>query len=455
MARAEAHPSPWNTPAPSGFSSALADRLRGAGAVIILPTLNQEGGLARALAELRRHLLDAPDRRVQILVLDGGSTDGTLEVALAAGIPAVRPLGRGKGAAVLETIVWAQAHGIENAVVLDADASYPTDRVLDALELLDQSADLVVGVRRSVSGPAERFQEATHRAGNVGLSHAKSLLSGPTICDLSSGFWGVSTQRFVDLGLEGTYFATGAEMVLEAVCQGLRVVQLPVECRERVGGGKLRAVGDGSRILRTILGHGRPAPTRPGTPRPETSHPPTKLTSFGLFTASRTAVVECAPHDSATASDHATLLRPNVHSAVVRGDPSGPPQPPRPPATTGPGPTPMVISRSVGGAPRTEASATAGCIGSPRRPLTIERASVGTLPAPDRGRPLGVTPGSRGWKSARNTPRSPRFPSLQQLVSRIGGRVEWPRAMLPANGFYLVERGQRVLRGMPGPQGEV
>ncbi|MCI4372837.1 MAG: glycosyltransferase family 2 protein [Thermoplasmata archaeon] len=439
---------------PTGWTPELTARFRGAVGVVILPTLNEEEGLAHTLAELRRQRLHAPERRVEILIIDGGSTDRTLEVARAAGVPAVRQSGRGKGAAVLETMHWVHANSIPFAVVLDADATYPPDRVLDALDLLEQSADLVVGVRRPVSGPAISFREATHRLGNIGLSYAASLLSRQTIFDLCSGFWGVSTQRFIELGVEQSFFAIEAEMVLKAVRQGLRVVQIPVEYRERVGIAKLHAVRDGSRILLAILKHGRP-PIARSQPVNSEIPGPAELLSIGLITGSRAAVLECHPADSAVAARLATVLRRNFPETVVQMDP-GPAVPSRVPAPVeDEGPTPMVISLSTAGAPSPGARAVAVSIGSHRRQLTVELPSVDAHMTSTKVLPPIGSARSGAWKSSEHSARNARFPSLEVLTSRLSyDPIDQQRAMLSANGFRVVEKARPVGHGSPAPLGE-
>jgi Glycosyl transferase family 2 len=454
MASSKPPPNPTAPELATGWTAELAARFRDATAVVILPTLNEEDGLERTLAELRRQRLHAPGRLVEILIIDGGSTDRTLEVAREAGVPAVRQSGRGKGAAVLETMAWAHAQSIPYAVVLDADATYPPDRVLDALDLLEQSADLVVGVRRPVSGPAISFREATHRLGNIGLSYTASLLSRQTIFDLCSGFWGVSTTRFMDLGVEQSYFAIEAEMVLKAVRQRLRIVQIPVEYRERVGTAKLRAVRDGSRILLAILKHGRAPEVRPHLS--VTAAPtPAELLSIGLITGSRSAVLACAPSDSAAASLLATVLRRNFPETLVQVESPevAPTVPLEPPVDVNL--PPMVISLAGGGDSGAGARAVAVSIGSRRRQLTIELPSANGQSAV-RSSEAGLEPvRSGGWSIARYPPRNARFPSLEVLTSRLSyDRIDQQRAMLSANGFRVIESGRPARASLSKPLGE-
>jgi hypothetical protein len=231
--------------------------------------------------------------RIQTLIVDGGSTDGTLDVARAWDIPVMRQKGRGKGGAVVEAIAFVAQQGVPYVVVLDADATYPPDRILPTLQLLKGGTDLVIGVRRPVWGPPSDLKDLVHRAGNIVFSYTSSLLARRSILDVCSGFWGVSTARFTELGLDDSGFAIEAELVLKSVRRGLSIHQIPVEYYERVGQAKLHALRDGGKILATILRNGRrgPAPVAPAwAPAPIGRD----LLSIGLSLGLSDAMLECA-----------------------------------------------------------------------------------------------------------------------------------------------------------------
>ena len=121
----------------------------------------------------------------------------------------------------------------------------PSDGSVPALELLARGTDLVIGVRHPVWGAPTDLKDLVHRVGNLVLSYSASLLSRRPILDLCSGFWGVSAQRFVDLGLDDATFAIEAELVLKSIRRGYSIHQIPVTYHERLGEAKLRALRDG------------------------------------------------------------------------------------------------------------------------------------------------------------------------------------------------------------------
>jgi hypothetical protein len=411
-------------------------------AVVLLPTLNEEAGLARTLRDLPTDRFDEPGRRIQPLIIDGGSTDGTLEVARAWGVPVLRQTSRGKGGAMIEAIHWIHAQHIPYVLVLDADATYPPDRALPALELLAGGTDLVVGVRRPVWGPPSDLKDLAHRAGNLALSYAASVLSRRPILDLCSGFWGVSTQRFVDLGLGDATFAIEAELVLRSIRQGYSIHQIPVTYHERLGVAKLRAVRDGSRILQTILREARPGPTR-GRSRRAPGSWGRDVLSIGLALGGPGPTLEILSPEVESAEQIAGIVHRTFPQAQVRVRPGGRPYSVRAPvgargqSSADAAGHALTVSRSPSGAPSDGARPTIVSIQSARRWLTVE------LP-PEPSGPVSDTTGpgwsrSGGWVIGRVDHRR-RASSLLVVTSRLNFRPEHQQeTLLAANGFHVVD----------------
>jgi dolichol-phosphate hexosyltransferase len=138
-----------HSPVPS-ISADEARQFQDLDVVVVLPTLNEEHGLPQTLDGIPFDAIRAAGWTVRPLVMDGGSTDRTREVAHERGVAVLDQSGRGKGSAVREALHWLSERNVRFAVVLDADCTYPGKMVPAFIELLDAGSQLVVGVRQPV-----------------------------------------------------------------------------------------------------------------------------------------------------------------------------------------------------------------------------------------------------------------------------------------------------------------
>ncbi|MCI4366190.1 MAG: glycosyltransferase family 2 protein, partial [Thermoplasmata archaeon] len=252
-------------PPPSRTPATRSARPRGGvPSLVILPTLNEEAGLAATLDDLER-VRDFPGPSPAVLVVDGRSTDRTTEVARLRGVPVLRQTGRGKGAAIREALQWARNRGFGTVAVLDADGTYPCDRLPTLFQLLEDGAEVVIGVRRPSRPAHATARDLVHRIGNGALNVCAAHLSGGPILDVCSGFWGTHVDVAESLHLESDGFEVESELFVKSFRRGLRVVQIPVEYRERIGEAKLHAARDGARIFLSIVRNSRDVSRVTGT----------------------------------------------------------------------------------------------------------------------------------------------------------------------------------------------
>ncbi len=439
---------PQSVAVPALTEEVDAARFRDILAAVILPTLNEREGLARTLGDLPFDQFAAPGKRIQPLIIDGGSTDGTLEVAREWNIPVLKQTSKGKGGAMLEAIAWVHRMGVPFAIVLDADATYPPDRILPTLDLLRGGAGLVIGVRRPAWGPPSDFKDLVHRVGNVLLSYTASFLTRRPILDLCSGFWGVSTKGFMNLDLEASTFAIEAELVLKSMRRGYSIHQIPIDYRQRVGTAKLRALGDGSRILLSILRHGRPSRRLVQNSRGPAAWG-RDLLSIGIVVGSYGAVLNCSPSDATEAGQVARFLQGQLPETRVRIEAPEPSGPSHPIALTGAPPiwdsrsrtssSPLTVSLPSAGSRAGKVRSVSVLIHSQRRQLTIELPPSETEMVPDAPSP-SLLSRSSGWKVPGSL-YGTRFPSLLVVTSRLNFQPEHQQqTLLTANGFHVTER---------------
>lgn len=216
---------------------------------VIIPALNEEGSIGSVLDTIPRDLVS------DIIVVDNGSTDGTAAVAAFKGARVVSEPRRGYGFACLKGIAELQDPDI--VVFLDADFSdYPEEMRLLVEPISADQADLVIGSR--ILGTREKNALAPHAAfGNRLSSLLISILFGHRYTDLGP-FRAIRYLSLQQLQMQDQTWGWTVEMQVKAVRQSLRVCEVPVSYRKRIGKSKisgtiLGSIKAGTKILWTIL----------------------------------------------------------------------------------------------------------------------------------------------------------------------------------------------------------
>ena len=215
---------------------------------VILPTLNEAEALPKVVEELRAAGYD------KILVVDGGSTDGTVEKAKELGLAVVRQEGRGKGMAIRTALLYVDTPYV---AVLDADYTYPP-KELNKLTPLLRHYDIVLGSRR---GPMPLI----YRIGNRLLAAVFRLLFGTDITDPLTGMYVARTDVLRDAALEARHFDVEVDILAKALANGARVAEVPIEYRKRIGKKKLKPWHGASIALKMLSLAYRLNPTLPLT----------------------------------------------------------------------------------------------------------------------------------------------------------------------------------------------
>jgi glycosyltransferase involved in cell wall biosynthesis len=220
---------------------------------IVIPALNEQDGIAAIIERIeatRPALANVGVDGLEVIVVDDGSQDRTAEIV--AGFESVRLIrhatNRGYGAAIKTGFNNARGQFL---AFTDADGTYPPER-FPALcrAAIEQSADVVVGSRRS-GEPSE--MPRVRRLGNFIWSNLVSIIGNHHVADPASGMRVLRASALPNLyplpdGLNFT-----PVMSTRCVHENLRVVEVPIPYKERLGRSKLSVVRDGSRFLKTIL----------------------------------------------------------------------------------------------------------------------------------------------------------------------------------------------------------
>jgi glycosyltransferase involved in cell wall biosynthesis len=222
---------------------------------IIMPVLNEEAALRSLLPRLPL------DLRSNVLIVDNGSTDGSAALAQAMGVRVVAEPFRGYGAACQAGIrALGEVHPDSIILFMDGDAS---DDAADIPKLLAPIrrgvADLVIGSR--TLGVRERGALALHaRFGNWLAVQLIRRKTGVQFTDLGP-LRAVRAGALRRMHMKDRGFGWTVEMQLKAAQSGLRVLEVPVSYRRRIGRSKISGTISGSvragfTILRTIARHG-------------------------------------------------------------------------------------------------------------------------------------------------------------------------------------------------------
>jgi glycosyltransferase involved in cell wall biosynthesis len=211
---------------------------------VVIPTLNEEKNLPHVFARL-------PDGLHEVIVVDGRSTDDTVEVArrLRPDVRVVMQPGRGKGNALAAG--FAACTG-EVVVSMDADGSTDPAEIPRFVAALCHGADFVKGSRFAQGGASSDITW-TRRLGNRGLNALVNALYGTSYTDLCYGFNAFWARCLPYMRVDCDGFEVETLVNVRIAKAGLVIHEVPSYERDRIHGtSNLNAVRDGTRVLRTI-----------------------------------------------------------------------------------------------------------------------------------------------------------------------------------------------------------
>ncbi len=222
---------------------------------MLIPAHNEARAIGLVLGEIPASLVQ------EVVVVDNASTDNTAAAARAAGATVVAEPRPGYGQACLAGLAYyaAQPAGRtpEIIVFLDGDHSdFPEEMPALLAPILSGAAEMVIGSRalgqreRGALLPQQRF-------GNWLASRLLRLRYGGTHTDLGP-FRAIQAEALTRLGMVDTNYGWTVEMQVKAARLGLRVAEVPVRYRRRIGVSKVSGtvrgtLGAGYKILWTIF----------------------------------------------------------------------------------------------------------------------------------------------------------------------------------------------------------
>lgn len=220
----------------------------GALVAAVIPVLDEEGAIGPTIGGLPSGML--------VVVVDGGSRDGTVAEARAAGAQVLMESRRGYGQACASGAAHAASLGAKVVVFLDGDGADDPRAIPRLVEpLLDDTLDFAIATR----GEREAGSMGWHQvaAGRL-IGAAVGLLCGVRYTDMCA-LRAIRPETLDRLGMREMGYGWNLEMQMRAAARGLRIREIPVSYRRRIAGqskvagnlrGTLRA---GSRILQVLF----------------------------------------------------------------------------------------------------------------------------------------------------------------------------------------------------------
>ena len=214
---------------------------------VIIAALNEEEGIGLTVAELMDTLEGS-----RVLVVDGRSTDRTVEEAKNLGAEIFVQDGLGKGDAVAKAIAHIDP-AVDYVVLTDADYTYPAEYVPGMIRILENSPDVGMVCGNRFNGYQEKTAHSSiFYIGNRLIAFTHNILNGITLDDPLTGLRVVRARILRGWKVKSKGFDIEVELNHHVEREGFGIVEVPIKYRERLGQKKL-GIKNGAEIMKRIL----------------------------------------------------------------------------------------------------------------------------------------------------------------------------------------------------------
>ena len=213
---------------------------------VLVPCYNEAQSVAKVVTDFRRVLPECT-----VYVYDNNSTDGTAELAQAAGAVVRHEYRQGKGHVIRRMFREIDA---ECYIMVDGDDTYPAECAPAlAAPVLERQADMVVGDRLSSTYFTEN-KRPFHNFGNSLVRWAINTIFHSQIQDVMTGYRAFNYQFVKSFPVLSKGFEIETEMTIHAIDKNMQVENVVIDYRDRAEGSvsKLNTVSDGFKVLRTV-----------------------------------------------------------------------------------------------------------------------------------------------------------------------------------------------------------
>ena len=203
---------------------------------VVAPALNEEQSIGLVVSGLRA-LVNTDGAPVvdELVVCDNGSGDGTASRAREAGARVVYEARRGYGNACLAALAALQTPDV--IVFIDGDHAFDPAQATRLLDCIVNGADLVIG-SRTLGRQARRALAPGQALGNRLVCRVIQALWGQQVTDLGP-YRAIRSAALARLNMANTRFGWTVEMQVKAMQLGLKIVEVPIDTRARIGKSKI------------------------------------------------------------------------------------------------------------------------------------------------------------------------------------------------------------------------
>jgi dolichol-phosphate mannosyltransferase len=216
-------------------------------AQLIIAALNEAPGIGLTITEMKDTLGEIP-----VIVVDGKSSDRTVEIAKNLGAEVIYQDGKGKGDALAKALEKINPN-VEYVILTDADYTYPAEYVPDMINVLKENplVGMVCGNRLNGEVDKEALHSVFH-IGNQLLAWAHKMLNGVPLQDPLTGLRVIRTEVLSGWKIKSKGFDIEVELNQMVERSGFKIVEIPISYRARLGEKKLK-VKHGLTIMKRIL----------------------------------------------------------------------------------------------------------------------------------------------------------------------------------------------------------
>lgn len=213
---------------------------------VLIPCYNEAKTISKVVKDYKKALPEAT-----IYVYDNNSSDDTAEIAKKAGAVVRYEYKQGKGNVVRSMFRQIKA---ECYLMIDGDDTYPAENAREMCDMiLEKKADMVIGDRLSSTYFTEN-KRPFHNLGNKLVRFSINTLFKNKVKDIMTGYRAFNYEFVKGFPVLSKGFEIETEMTIHAVDKNYRVVEVPVNYKDRPEGSvsKLNTYKDGAKVLKTI-----------------------------------------------------------------------------------------------------------------------------------------------------------------------------------------------------------